>query len=161
MLCNCGQCQFDWSIVTPIVAIMISIAALLVNRWIALKNRNLSILQSIFKITMEKANECNVIWDGESTKDANPNSPHFKVMSELTISREVIEKSISLFARDSGYVKNQTDDFFFIFWKQLRPDLRDWVRRAPRVAEELKNEYYAEQVLDFQKKFEKHFEPNK
>lgn len=144
----------------PILAFILSIIALYFSINFSRKNIQLSIQQVIFKTVSEKTKDCNTLWENEPANEIqNLNSPHFKIMSELIITTEIIEKSLDLFGKNSSTIKIFRDDYYYLFWKQLRTDLRDWIRRTPQIAEGLNNVYYSQQVEDLHAKFHKHFEP--
>lgn len=153
--------HFNWATVTPTLAIIISFVALITNRRIAQRNIRLSIQQLIFKTVVDKAKECNAMWEEEpESEKRNPNSAHFRIVSELVITKEIIDKSFSLFGKNYKSIKTEyEDDFYYLLWKQLRTDLRGWIRRTPEIAVGLNNQYYSAQVKDLFEKFEKHFEP--
>lgn len=157
---NCLLTNLNWGLITSIVAVIVSIIALLINRIIAQKNIRLTIQQAIFKIVIDKAKECNVLWESEPEYGKqNYNSPHFKVISELIITIEIIDRSFSLFKKNYKAIKKEhEDDFYYLFWKQLRTDLRGWIRQTPAIAQKLGDQYYSNQVIDIFNKFEKHFE---
>ena len=113
---------FDWSSVIPILAFIVSIVALVTNRSNAKKNIRLSIQQAIFKTVSEKAKDCNILWEAETDRN-HENATHFKVMSELIITTEIIEKSIELFSKNDQSIILIKDEFYWLFWKQLRADL--------------------------------------
>jgi hypothetical protein len=154
--------MFDWSAVTPIIAIAVSIVAIFISRKAAQKNVRLAIQQAIFKTVSDKAKDCNTMWENEPQNERdNKSAPHFKVMSELIISKELIDKSFSLFGDNYRSIEKYQDDYYYLFWKQLRTDLREWIRRTPSIADKLNDEYYSEQVRDLHQKFANHFEPTK
>ncbi len=159
LLCNL---VFDWSAVTPIVAIVVSIVAIFINRRSAQKNIRLAIQQAIFKTVSEKAKDCNTMWECEPQDERDSHSsPHFKVISELIISKEIIDRSFALFGENYKSIKKYEDDYYYLFWKQLRTDFREWIRRTPSIAQKLNNAYYSEQVSDLHQKLGSHFEPVK
>ena len=157
-LLNCSF-DFNWSAIIPTLAFIVSIAALVSNRKNAKNNIRLSIQQAIFKTVSEKAKDCNLLWEAETDRSYE-NATHFKVMSELIITTEIIEKSIELFSRNDKSITAIKDEFHWLFWKQLRTDLRGWIKRTPEIVKQMepKNLYYSQQVSDLYSKFEKHFE---
>ena len=157
----CWSLEFDWSKITPIVAVAVSVTAILINRRSSHKNIRLSIQQAIFKTVSDKAKDCNTMWESEPANGINDDSPHFKVMSELIITQEIIERSFLLFAHNYKSIKKYKDDYYYLFWKQLRTDLRGWIKRTPNIAQRVNDLYYSEQVATLQEKFVKHFEPVK
>ncbi len=154
------QCSptFNWSAVTPVIAIVVSILALLINRTIAQKNIRLTIQQAIFKTVSEKSKDCNTLWQNEPTSKTDQREPHYKVISELIISIEVIDKSFYLFEKNYKSVRDYQDDYYYLFWKQLRTDLRGFIMLAPIIAKTVGNEYYTKQIEDLHILFKKHFE---
>jgi hypothetical protein len=147
--------------VIPILAFAVSIFALLSNRSNSKKNIQLAIQQVIFKTVAEKAKDCNNLWETEPENEKqNPNSPHFKVVSELIITTEVIEKSFELFGNNDESIEIYKSDYYWLCWKQLRTDLRGFVRKAPQIAIGLNppNAIYTNQIADLHLKFQNHFE---
>jgi hypothetical protein len=112
----------------------------------------LSIQQSIFKTVADRVKQCNEIWAGEASEAG----PHYAVISELIISNEVIERSLSLFKIKK--IEKNKDDFYYLFWKQLRPDLRGFIRDALTINSTINNLFYTKQIEDLHKIFEKFFE---
>lgn len=156
----CSNLFLNWSSVVPILAFIISLIALFSNRSFSKKNIQLSIQQAIFKTVSEKAKDCNTLWESEPPIEAqNENSAHYKIMSELIITKEIIEKSVDLFSKNDKSIIRYKEDYYYLFWKQLRTDLRGWIRRTPQIAIEVNNQYYTQQVADLHAKFQKHFEP--
>jgi hypothetical protein len=154
--------SFDWSAVisgvTAMVAITVSIIALRINRTMARRNIRLSIQQAIFKIVSEKAKDCNVLWDNEPMREQNDSFPHYKVVSEIIISKEVIEKSFDLFEKNYKAITKLKDEYYYLLWKQLRTELRQFIKGAPSVANQINNNYFTEQINDLHRIFSKHFE---
>ena len=100
-----------------------------------------------------------MLWENEQKNEIqNEDSPHFKIMSELIITIEIIEKSFSLFGQNDSSIDSNKNDYYYLFWKQLRTDLRGWIRRTPIIAKQQNNFYYSEQVADLHSKVEKYFE---
>ncbi|MBL7742087.1 MAG: hypothetical protein JNN00_01310 [Chitinophagaceae bacterium] len=152
--------NFSLTSIIPILAFIISTAALYFSVTFARRNIRLSLQQSIFKTVSEKAKDCNQLWESEPANEMqNPNSPHFKVMSELIITTEIIERAFDLFSKNNSTIMKFKDDYYYLFWKQLRTDLRGWVRRTPQIAEQLQNVYYSQQVTSLHNKVQAHFEP--
>lgn len=153
------QNHSDWSSMTPIIAIIISIIALFVNSRLARRNLRLNIQQLIFKTVNEKAKDCNSLWENEPVSEKiNNNSPHFKVISEIIITLETIDKTFGLFEKNYKSIRNDRDYYYYLFWKQLRTDLRGWIRRSPEIAKEMKNEIYSNQINGIYETFSKYFE---
>lgn len=143
------------SVILPTLAFIVSIAALCSNRRNAKNNIRLSILQAIFRTVSEKAKDCNTLWEIEpdiNYKDAT----HYKVMSELIITTEIIEKSMELFSKNDKSIILIKKEFYWLFWKQLRTDLRGWIKRTPEIVKQMepKNDIYSQQVSDLNSKFE-------
>lgn len=159
LYCNSS---FGLTTFVPILAFIVSALALYFSITFSRRNIQLSIQQAIFKTVSEKAKDCNILWENEPALEMqNPNSPHFKVMSELIITTEIIERSFDLFSKNSRTIKIFKEDYYYIFWKQLRTVLRGWVRRTPQISEQLQppNVHYAQQVADLHNKVQAHFEP--
>jgi hypothetical protein len=154
--------SFNWatviSAITAMVAITVSIIALRINRTMARRNIRLSIQQAIFKIVSEKAKDCNTLWDNEPMSEQNDNSPHFKIVSEIIISKEVVEKSFALFEKNYQPITKLKEDYYYLLWKQLRTDLRQFIRTAPDLAAQLNNKYYTAQINELHRIFNGHFE---
>lgn len=153
---------FTWtsvmSTITAIVAILVSLAAMRINRTMARRNIRLSIQQAIFKIVSEKAKDCNTIWDNETINNPNEKFPHYKVVSELVISMEVINKSFELFEKNYMLISKLQDDYYYLLWKQLRTDLRDFIIKVPEYSDQINNTYFSKQIADLHVIFKKHFE---
>jgi hypothetical protein len=66
-----------------------------------------------------------------------------------------------LFGKNYRSIKKYEPDYYYLFWKQLRPELRGWFRKTPEIAKVVNNEYYNDQIKDLFVKFERHFEPIK
>ena len=148
----------NFSLAISIVAIIISIYSILLNRLNARKNIRLSLQQAIFKTVSEKVKDCNTLWDIESLSKKDPNETHYKVISEIIISKEVIDRSFLIFKKNYNAIIEYEDDYYYLFWKQLRTDLRDFIKKAPELAKVVGNELYAKQISDLHKIFRKHFE---
>lgn len=148
------------SSVIPVFALVLSIIALLVNRSNSLKGIRLSIQQSIIKTISEKAKDCNSIWENESDRKFKY-AENTKILSELIITIEIIEKTFELYSKNDDEILELKDEFYWLFWKQLRTDLRGWIKRTPEIVAQKDpvDIYYSNQVADLYKKFEKHFEP--
>ena len=124
----------------------------------ARRNIRLSIQQAIFKIVSEKAKDCNMLWENEPESEQNDKSPHYKVVSELVISKEVIEKSFDLFEKNYKAITKLQEDYYYLLWKQLRTDLRQFIRNAPIIANQIGDKYFIKQITDLHLIFKKHFE---
>jgi hypothetical protein len=157
VICDTAD-KFNWSMVTPIVALVISIIALIINQRIAQRNRHLTIQQALFNTVFDKVKDRNTLWENEPANEKHNDSPHFKIMSELIISTEVIDKSLSLFEKNYRGIRKLESDYYYLFWKQLRTDLRGWIKETPRIAKTVNNEYYNLQIADLFKRFKPHFE---
>jgi hypothetical protein len=145
---------------TSIVVICISFSALRLNRTMARRNIRLAIQQAIFKIVSEKARDCNVIWEDEIKPDSGQSIARYKLVSELTISREVIDKSFELFKKNYKAIENARSDYYYLLWKQLRTDLREFVRNVPSLTNQVNDKNYLEQINDLHRVFGEHFEKN-
>lgn len=145
-------------IITSIVAVSVSSYAVIISRRYAQKNVRLNIQQAIFKTVSEKVKDCNTMWVNEPENERHDESPHFLIMSELTISKELIDKALELFGENYKGIKQYESDYYYLFWKQLRPELRGWFIRTPDIAKKFNNEYYNDQIRDLFAKFKPHFE---
>lgn len=115
----------------------------------AQKNIRLSIQQLIFKTISEKAKDCNSIWEQECT----PNSPNNKLISEIIISREVIDKSFDLFESNYSSIKKFQGTFYKLFWTQLRTDLRSYIINNTETIARSEKPVYKKQVEDIRSWF--------
>jgi len=150
---------FGLSSFVPILAFILSLVALYFSITFSKRNIQLSIQQVIFKTVSEKAKDCNMLWENEPVlEQQNENSPHFKIMSELILTIEILEKSLGLFGKNNSSIGLYKKDFYYLFWKQLRTDLRGWVRRTPQIAIQVNDPIYSQQVTNLHNKFESHFE---
>lgn len=146
------QCNnnFPWSIITSLCAILISVIALLINRKMAQNNLRLSIQQLIFKTISEKVKDCNLIWEQESKID----NPNHKLISEIIISREIIDKSFDLFEKNYKSIRKIQTEFYKLFWTQLRTDLRVYIiDGTPKIAEMQNSDIYKQQINDIRSWF--------
>lgn len=86
--------------------------------------------------------------------------PYYASVSEVITSIEVIERSFILFKRNYKTVRKNEEDYYYLFWKQLRTDFRGFLRNsAPEIATRIDNKYYTDQVNDIHAKFRNYFEP--
>lgn len=148
------------STIISIMAFGFSIISLFVNIKISQRNTRLTIQQAVFKTVIEKAKDCNTVWVNEPAEEFGfPTSPHFLVISEVIISIETIERSIKIFERNySNIGKENSSDFYYVFWKQLRVDLRGWIKTSPLISEQINDEIYSNQIKLMFSKFKSHFE---
>ncbi len=110
-LLSCSS-SLGLSSILPILAFILSIIVLFSGRTFSRKNIRLSIQQAIFKTVSEKAKDCNTLWESEPENERlNENSPHFKIMSELIITTEIIEKSFSLFGQNDSSIDSNKNDY--------------------------------------------------
>ena len=142
-------------------AIIISVASLVFSVRFARRNLRMGLQQAIFKIVQDKANDCNLVWKNEPALEMNNQSPHFLVMTELVISKEVIGKSFELFSSSWSSIQEMREDYYYLLYKQLTPDLRGYIHRSPAIAQALGNIYFSDQVNAIMEIFKKHFEPVK
>jgi len=145
--------DFPWSLLTSIIAIVVSITALYINRRMAQKNIRLSIQQLIFKTISEKVKDCNSIWEQECT----PNSPNTKLISEIIISREIIDKSFDLFESNYSSIRKFQENFYKLFWTQLRTDLRSYIIKNTETIARSEKPVYQKQVEDIRRWFTKFY----
>ncbi len=99
------------------ISILISITAVAISITIFYSNRKLNIKQNILKTALDKAKDCNEIWKNEGKEKDNP---HYDLISELLISKELIEISYDLY--NASHKDKQK--YSTAFWKQLRTGLR-------------------------------------
>lgn len=159
--------EFDWMKITPMInsllAVLISFLALRVNIKSTKRNIRLSMQQAVFKIVSDKAKESNKVWlDEPQIEKNNPYSPHFLVMTELVITTQIVDRSFSLFGKNMESISKFEDDYYFLFYTQLTPDLRGWLQKTLQIAKELEPNggIYTDQAKAVWKKLEKHFEYN-
>ena len=146
--------SFPWDIVTPIIAISVSIVALLYNRFIAQRNTRLSIQQTLLKTVTDKVKDCNSIWD----TNCKFRSPNTDLISEIIISIEIIEKTFEIFKKNYSKLDSFKKDYYYLFWKQLRTSLREFIRSTPRIPEEKNDKNYTQQIQDIHSIFKDFFE---
>jgi len=158
--------DFTWltlmGAVLPFLALLLSGYTLYKNVAIAERNTRLTIQQALMKTVAEKVSDCNQLWDVIANK-AESNLPHKEVVSELIISIEVIERSLSLFEKSYKliWIEARTD-YYYLFWKQLRPYLRKWIRDSSWVImEHLADDYYTDDIKRLHKEFREYFDPVK
>src|SRR5688500_11258049 len=101
---NGNNSLFDWSLITSGIAIFVSIIALIRNSRYSRTNIRLTIQQSILKMATEKAKDCNLLWEREIVNERDPSSPHFRIITEIIITTEVIEKSFEWFEKNDKSV---------------------------------------------------------
>jgi len=156
-----------WSFLFKLITILVSAVALIIsirslnltakysatNIANATKNMRLSIQQAMAKTASEKAKDCNNLW--KASRDAELGSPairpfpHYSIITEMVISREVIDKAFSLYAKNYDEAKYDGDDCAYLFWKQLTPDIRGFFREtAFRFGISGKNQVYSKQVYE-------------
>lgn len=154
-----------WSIFISSFAALLSIIALIISIRFSKRNIRLNIQQAIFKIVSDKAKDCNNVWNSPLELKEPANSPHFNVMTELIISKEVIDKSFHLFGKNQSSIKKFKNDYYYLLYKQLTPNLRGWLRKSPEIADRLKKEfnepnlYFDRQTMDIFSVLERYFEP--
>ena len=108
------------------------------------------IQQLIFKTITEKVKDCNLIWEQE----CNIDSTNHKLISEIIISREIIDKSFELFEKNYKSIRKLQTQFYKLFWTQLRTDLRVYIiERTPKIAEMQTNDVYKRQISDIRSWF--------
>lgn len=157
-LLDCSS-SISTSTIISILAFILSVIALLVNRSNSLKGIRLTIQQSIIKVISEKVNDCNTIWEEQSDKQFIF-AENKKLLSELVITIEILEKILKLHSANDSEILKSKNDYYSLFWKQLRTDLRGWIERLP---ETLKNKipedkYYTQQAIDVYNTFMNHFD---
>jgi hypothetical protein len=151
------------SIVLPVLAIIVSIISIWLSTRFSRKSLRLAIQQMILKTVGERVSACNTIWrediEALTAVGVIPH-PHFAVISEIIISMEVIEGSFKIFQKNYKSVRENEKDYYFLFWKQMRTDLRGFIKdEAPRIATRINNQYYTQQINDILSAFDKAFEP--
>ncbi len=148
----------DLSIIIAIAAVIISFISLFVNSSYATKNIRLSTQNALFKTVSEKARDCNNLWDKEPDNEKNDSSPHFKISTEIMITIEIINKSFELFEKNYKRITDDEKDYYYLFWKQLNPDIRGWVRDHSLKNSKEFSEIYQKQIKQIHHRFELYFE---
>lgn len=148
----------DWKSILAIIAIAISIISLCLNYNFSIKNIRNSTQQSIFKTISEKAKECNDLWDKEPENERSNSSPHFKISTEIMITIEIIERSFRLFEKNYKDIRKFEQDFYYLFWKQLTPDIRGWIKERAINNSQNFDQIYIDQIKSIYDKFNEHFE---
>lgn len=142
----------DWNLAVSLFAALTSVAALVISYTYSRKNVRLSIFQSVIRSISEKAKDCNGLWE----LDSKPGLPNHKLVSELVISRELIDKSLILFHGNEKRARQDKDEFYYLFAKQLRTDIRNFVMNAAEKHKE-QGEIYCQQIEGIKEAFSKHF----
>lgn len=143
-----------WANPKDIVMMILSIGALSFSIFSFQRNRRLSIQQAVLKMSLDKAKDCNNLWTvaydnakrlfgAQWTYKAlvdwvPPPTPENvaaidkiqDVVSELTISKEILKKSFELFRAKfflkSYFPRSEEIKYAYVFWKQLNTSLRDY-----------------------------------
>lgn len=84
--------------------------------------------------------------------------PNFNTVSELVITIEVMERSFSLFQLHKKRKILNSEDFYYIIWKQLNTELRDFVTKSKTLSDYLNNQIYKSQIDGICSKFSDYFE---
>ncbi len=159
------MCLVDWeliskysTIITSLLALVISFIALSRNTKFSNKNITLSIQQAIFKMVMEKAKDCNLAWVNEPINEKeNKLSPHFSIATELIIAIEVIDKAFYLFGKNQASLNEFKKDYYSLYWKQLAPDVRGWVMETTPKIQNDYNDVFVNQIDKIQTTFKDFF----
>ena len=157
LIIDCNN-LFDWKAILSIIAIVISIVSLYINYTFSIKNLRNSTQQSIFKTISEKAKECNFLWEKEPENEKNDTSPHFKISTEIKITIEIVEKSFYIFEKNYKNIRDYENDFYYLFWKQLNPDIRGWIKERSLSISKRFDKVYTDQIKSIHEKFEDFFE---
>lgn len=107
--------------ISPLIslcAFILALISLLYTLRNAKKSMRLSIQQAVIKTAIEKAKDCNIIWDKSNITE------HYDVISEMVISKEIILKSFEVYQKLEKGVIKEKEDYAYIFWKQLKTDVR-------------------------------------
>jgi hypothetical protein len=162
MLIECVQNSFDWSKLAPVVTATISIIISIVALWrssrSSRKTTSLSVQQAMFKMVQEKSKDCNIAWINEPENEQNEISPHFAVITEVIISLEVINRAFQLFDGNYKSLEDQKGDYYYLYWKQLRPAIRGWIMNQVKKASEFDDRVYKDQLNTINTSFGKYFE---
>lgn len=166
----CGPDSLDWTFLTSIftsitalVSIFVSIVALKKSSEYSRRNINTSIQQSVFKMVQEKAKECNKAWDNEPEHEMNDKSPHFLIATEIIVAIDLIEKAFDLFSKNDSSLQDNKSIYFYLYWKQLKPDIRGWImNRTMIISKEMEKMFnddtFTRQVITMHKTFGEYFE---
>jgi hypothetical protein len=161
MLVNCISTSIDWSaiasIFTAIISIIVAITALYRSSKYSEKNINLSIQQALFKMVQEKAKDCNTAWDNEPQNEMNDTSPHFLITTEIIIAIEVFDKAFELFGKNYKSLKYEKKDYYYLYWKQLKPDVRGWAKERTQEIAKRFNDVYKQQINTIHSTFGEYF----
>ncbi len=148
--------QIDWNLFLSLIAICISFRALYTSNKLQRQNLSLSIRQKLYDVANERASVCNRVWISElKTKESMPN---FNTVSEMVITVEVMERSFSLFQLHKKDSILNKGDFYYIIWKQLNTELRDFVIKSKTLSEYSSNQIYRSQIDGLFSKFLEYFE---
>ena len=164
MICCNSANTIDWgaigSTITAVVAIVISIIALKRNTKLAKQNTQLSIRQSVFNLVKDKAHDCNIAWEDEPPFEMNDTSPHFLVATEIIVALDLIEKAFELFGENDNTLATYKSTYHYLYWKQLKPDIRGWVmHRTLEIAKRF-GDVYNNQINRIHFSFKDYFESN-
>ena len=139
-----------------LITILFSFAALAFSITTFILSRRLNIKQSILKTALDKAKDCNDVWDKErlknnvSDKTEKYSAPYYDTISELVISKELITISYDLFSASN----KDKEKFVTASWKQLKTGIRGfYISESFKIAKKFNEEYnckstYCKQVLD-------------
>jgi hypothetical protein len=155
------QDSIKWIDIVPFLAISISIIALIISVKFSNKNIHLSIQHALMKIVSDKSRDCNKVWINEPETEKNDNSPHFLVVTELIITTEIVNKSFDLFSKNYRAIRDYEEYYYYIFWKQLTPDIRGWVKKTCNEKgnlENMGNDIYTNQIKTLSDTFKQYFE---
>jgi hypothetical protein len=150
--------------IISLAAVVIAILALAVNYIFPRRTIHLSTQQSIISTVAERIGICNDLWIKNKSIPVISVQPmlYYSVVSEVVMSLEVIELQLVIFGRNYKSVRQDRDHYFALFWKQMNPDLREFLHHtAPEVAKKEKDDYYTDQIDRIHRDLHKSFEKRK
>lgn len=144
--------KLEFKDIISLLAFLVSIYAILLSIRNYTKNVRLSIHNNLIKLISEKSRDCNQIWDSLKHEE-NDNDPNIKLISEIIITTELINKLMCIYKKNYKSLKKEyLEDYKFIFWKQLNTGLRDWLKQV-NLKEKDKNPTYKQQIDDIKSYF--------
>jgi len=139
----------DTSKIKDYLPIIISIFSVFISVFAIMRSIRLSVKQALLKLAVDKARDCNAVWNELNIKyekkygikKSYPEEKYEDVLSELKISSEVMANAYKLFRFrffliSFNYVsKRDKKSYSYTFWKLLRTDVRGFfVRDALKIA---------------------------
>src|ERR1700761_194489 len=75
-----------------------------------------SMQQAIFKVVSNKAKDVNKIWEQLPPERQIKSDPHCDLMSEIVITKEILEEAFNLFKLHDDDVINEKGHFYYLFY---------------------------------------------